>query len=633
MNINKYYLIPLFCCALYSCSDEPKEVEQVQEAEQITQLPMQTMALEDLQAFKPEAKNWSVVGSIYADRAKEKTFVSEPGTGILLNTPSERVAKDNLFTVFEHGDIELELDVMMPVGSNSGLYFQSRYEVQLFDSWGKDTVDYDDIGGIYRSYDPEKEVDEFAGAGPKINASKAPGLWQHIRVVFRAPTFDSDGNKKTNALFEKVWLNGVLLHENLEVPCPTASSAFNDETGKASLMIQGDHGPVALKNIEYKIYGSDQLQFSDVAVTEYKQYENNHSRWLPSIDTLTVDSTFTADSVSSLLLNGSAAKMITYKGKMVVSTAGDYLFEMKINWGAGQFIVYKDTLLNLDGDYNAGMPQYAELTLPKGEVPFTVVYSKSRAYQNGFSVSAEGPEIEKHEITAASSLSKGKSRKSPVIELEVADEVVLQRGFVYHKGSKKTHNIFIGLPEQKSIAFDLSSSSLLQVWGGDFVDVAPMWHSRGNDQIGKPLGAVVASYGGPDFAALDNDNSVWPDSIPKSESFKQIGYSIDEKGNPKFQFSIEGSVITNEFESTEGVRSIKRLITASIKKEIWHKVAGGAVIELLPDGSYAIDDKAYYIILSETGSNEAVLRKSGGKDELLIKIPVGESEINYSIIW
>ena len=75
------------------------------------------------------------------------------------------------------------------------------------------------------------------------------------------------------------------------------------------------------------------------------------------------------------------------------------------------------------------------------------------------------------------------------------------------------------------------------------------------------------------------------------------------------------------------------MITASIKKEIWHKVAGGAVIELLPDGSYAIDDKAYYIILSETGSNEAVLRKSGGKDELLIKIPVGESEINYSIIW
>ena len=241
--------------------------------------------------------------------------------------------------------------------------------------------------------------------------------------------------------------------------------------------------------------------------------------------------------------------------------------------------------------------------------------------------------LKKHAITAPSSLSSRKRRVTPVMELEVANEVVLQRGFVYHKGSKKTHNIFVGLPGRKSVAFDLSTSSLLQVWGGGFIDVAPMWYSRGNDQIGKPMGTMVAMHGGPDFASLDNEKSVWPDTIPQSESFKQIGYSIDELGNPKFQFQIDGSVITNEFQSQEGERSLKRLITASIKKEVWHKVAGGTAIELLPDGTYAIDDKSYYIIFPENAAYAEAVRKSKGNDELLIKIPTGDSKIEYSIIW
>ena len=72
---------------------------------------------------------------MYADKSKSDRFTTYEGSGVLVNNPTD-VAKDNLFTIFEHGDIELELDVMMHVGSNSGLYFQSRYEVQLFDSWG-----------------------------------------------------------------------------------------------------------------------------------------------------------------------------------------------------------------------------------------------------------------------------------------------------------------------------------------------------------------------------------------------------------------------------------------------------------------------------------------------------------------
>ena len=69
---------------------------------------------------------------------KPQAVTFQAGTGILLNI-NDNVKKTNLVSVFEHGDIELEFEVMLPKGSNSGIYLQGRYEVQLFDSWGVKT--------------------------------------------------------------------------------------------------------------------------------------------------------------------------------------------------------------------------------------------------------------------------------------------------------------------------------------------------------------------------------------------------------------------------------------------------------------------------------------------------------------
>ena len=54
------------------------------------------------------------------------------------------------------------------------------------------------------------------------------------------------------AKFIKVALNGKVLHENVEATGPTRSSRFNDEKPTGPLQIQGDHGPVALRNITIK---------------------------------------------------------------------------------------------------------------------------------------------------------------------------------------------------------------------------------------------------------------------------------------------------------------------------------------------------------------------------------------------
>ncbi len=206
--------------------------------------------LNDLSGFKPSSANWQIVGNIAADTLKDKVLIASPGHGILVNMQDEN-NRQHIFTNFDHADIELEVEVMMAKESNSGIYFQGRYEVQLYDSYNKPESKYSYMGGIYQRADPVTNAG-FEGSAPSINVSKAPGQWQQLKIIFKAPKFDKNGIKIKNAKFKKIYLNGVLIQKNVEVSGPTRSSAFDDEKPTGPIMLQGNHGPVAFRNIRYK---------------------------------------------------------------------------------------------------------------------------------------------------------------------------------------------------------------------------------------------------------------------------------------------------------------------------------------------------------------------------------------------
>ena len=151
--------------------------------------------------------------------------------------------------MLEHGDVEAHIEFVVPKGSNSGVYFQGRYEIQVFDSWGVEKPKYSDCGGIYQRWAKGKG---FEGHGPKVNASLAPGKWQTFDVIFRAPRFDASGKKIANAKFVKVVHNGKVVHENVDLTGPTRAAMFGNENAVGPIMLQGDHGPVAYRNIRIK---------------------------------------------------------------------------------------------------------------------------------------------------------------------------------------------------------------------------------------------------------------------------------------------------------------------------------------------------------------------------------------------
>ena len=190
----------------------------------------------------PEKPNlWTVVGTVKLRENVSGSLDFQEGDGVLLNGGDGK--GDDLLAEMAHGDCELHVEFLVPAGSNSGVYFHGQYEVQIRDSFGKkdSELEFRDCGGIYRT------------AAPRKNASKAPGEWQSFDIVFRAPRFDSAGKKTANARFVKVVHNGVLIHEDVEVPGPNAGASLGgDEKPRAPLFLQGTQAPVAFRNIRLK---------------------------------------------------------------------------------------------------------------------------------------------------------------------------------------------------------------------------------------------------------------------------------------------------------------------------------------------------------------------------------------------
>ena len=216
----------------------------------------QIVSFNDLSAFKTPTSNWSIVGNVTADLSQNNVMTATDGQGVLLcqQLKGKNGLAYNLFTKAEHADADIEVDFMMAKGSNSGIYLQGRYEVQLFDSWGAKDLHVFDAGAIYERWSEARPTGQkgYEGHPPRINASRAPGIWQKLKISFQAPRFDATGKKIANAKMLKVELNGVTVQENIELSGPTRSSMEGGEVATGPLMIQGDHGSVAFRNLSIK---------------------------------------------------------------------------------------------------------------------------------------------------------------------------------------------------------------------------------------------------------------------------------------------------------------------------------------------------------------------------------------------
>jgi hypothetical protein len=162
--------------------------------------------------------------------------------------PGAKVTPDGLLTQGatsseKFGDCSIHIEFRLPYmpsargqgRGNSGLYVQGRYEIQMLDSFGLEGKD-NECGGLYKI------------AAPKLNMCFSPLTWQTYDIDFTAAKFNAEGKKTSNARLT-VKLNGVAIHENLELPGTTGGAQLKETAEPGPFHLQNHGNPVRYRNI------------------------------------------------------------------------------------------------------------------------------------------------------------------------------------------------------------------------------------------------------------------------------------------------------------------------------------------------------------------------------------------------
>jgi hypothetical protein len=135
---------------------------------------------------------------------------------------------------------------------NSGVYLQSRYEIQILDSFSLEGFS-NECGGIYRFRRPD------------VNMCLPPLAWQTYDIDFRDARWEVAGAcpgcapheaRKSEDAMVNVWQNGYPIHEQIAIPHPTGHG--KPESPNLLPIVFQQHGsPVRFRNIWLVVNSKD----------------------------------------------------------------------------------------------------------------------------------------------------------------------------------------------------------------------------------------------------------------------------------------------------------------------------------------------------------------------------------------
>jgi hypothetical protein len=252
--------ILLFCLVifLFACQNNTKETATIL-LEEIQEEPTKPAATEIWEP-KPSVVSVDNTTKIPSDAlilfdgtnfdawtsAKDSTAVNW-----ILNTDKSMTVRDktgDIQTKRNFGSVQLHLEwrsskELRANGqnrSNSGVFFQNRYEVQILDNNNNDTYVNGQVGAIYKQ------------AIPLVKASSETGGWNSYDIIYHEPKFDMKGNVSKAATIT-VLHNGVLIQDHINIKGTTEYIGWpkNKPHGKAPIKLQDhqDNSGVSFKNI------------------------------------------------------------------------------------------------------------------------------------------------------------------------------------------------------------------------------------------------------------------------------------------------------------------------------------------------------------------------------------------------
>ncbi len=590
--------LSIISCEADETTTKDETVATTKETSTPELLPLSLIPMNDLSQFQSPDAAWQVVGNVLADLDKPQTLTTEAGTGIIAMTEN---TSTTLRTNVEHGDLELSLEFLLSKNSEARLLLQGQYGITLQDSWNDASINANTCGTIGKNL-------------PAFNACMAPGLWQTLKVLFRAPTLDEQGNEIDAAKIEYVYLNDMLIQSEIELVSSNKNTPNN-------LVLQAEK-PVAFRNLKIKKFGNQRVALDNI---RYKMYEGSWD-YIPNFDTLTMAAEGSIDTITKLQdIAGLEDRFgLVFEGDLNIPVAGKYLFETQIDDG-GDLYIDNQLVVHNEGEPGFGTER-ALIDLTAGQHTFKLTYYQE-VWSSWITIWVEGPEIEKQPL-ASLALGSDDETVADIIEITPDDAPEMVRAFINYADEKRTHTIAVGNPEGIHFAYDLREGALLNAWKGRFADVTEMWRGRGESQLLKPLNAIMEATAGVPIAQLPNEKAVWSDELPKD--FRALGYSINNAGRPIFEYQI-GEIKWLDAIEPNGNKLRRTVSWSDDEDNYYFRIAEARSIQQLENGLYSIDG-AYYVSYSNKVNEKPTIRNSEN-GQLLIVPMKGNTAVEYELIW
>lgn len=162
-----------------------------------------------------------------------------PGEG---GMTADGLLKEGATTLQDFRDCLLHVEFRVPFEpdkdpnyrGNSGVYLQGAYEVNILDSLGLRGAEKDN-GVIWGVRDPD------------VNMSFPPLSWQTFDIDFVAARY-AGGEKIQNARMT-VYFNGILVHDDVEIPGATSHNPLPERNQPGPVFLQANPFPVRFRYI------------------------------------------------------------------------------------------------------------------------------------------------------------------------------------------------------------------------------------------------------------------------------------------------------------------------------------------------------------------------------------------------